>query len=192
MNLEIDIEDNSNIKQGGGQGRNWYAIQTNPGYENAVLKNLRTRIEALEQEDFIFNVVVPTEKVLKMKRGKQVEEEVKIYPGYILVDMIVNDKSWWVVRNTPRVSGFLGTGSNPVPVSNTEMAGILDRVNREAESVSSDYEAGNSIRIIGGTFKDSLGEIIEVDDKTSEARVKIEFFGRDTEVNLPIAQLKKI
>ena len=186
------MEDNTNIKQGGNQGRNWYAIQTNPGYENAVLKNIRTRVEALEQEDYVFNVVVPTEKVLKMKRGKQVEEEVKIYPGYVLVDMIVNDKSWWVVRNTPRVSGFLGTGSNPVPISDTEMADILDRVNSSAGSLVTDFEEGQQVKIIGGTFKDSSGEIISINEETSEARIKLEFFGRDTEVDLPIAQIKKL
>ena len=186
------MEDNKNIKQGDEQGRNWYAIQTNPGYENAVLKNIRTRVEALEQEDFVFNVVVPTEKVLKMKRGKQVEEEVKIYPGYVLVDMIVNDKSWWVVRNTPRVSGFLGTGSNPVPVSDTEMADILDRVNTSADSLITDFEEGQNIKIVDGTFKDSMGEIISIDNENSEVRVRLEFFGRDTEVDLPIAQIKKL
>jgi transcriptional antiterminator NusG len=96
------------------------------------------------------------------------------------------------VRNTPRVSGFLGTGSNPVPVSQTEMASILDRVNKEAESVSSDYEVGETVKIIDGTFKDSEGKIISINSENSEARVRIEFFGRDTEIDLPIAQLKKI
>ena len=186
------MEVGENIKQGGGQGRNWYAIQTNPGYENAVLKNLRQRVESLGMEDYVFNVVVPTEKVLKMKRGKQVEEEVKIYPGYVLVDMIVNDKSWWVVRNTPRVSGFLGTGSNPVPVTDTEMATILDKINSEANKVLTDFEVGDKIKVIDGTFKDSDGEIVEIDDKVAEVKVKLEFFGRETEVNLPMAQIKKI
>ena len=186
------MEENSNIKQGSGQGRNWYAIQTNPGYENAVLKNLRNAIESWGVENFIFNVVVPTEKVLKMKRGKQVEEDVKLYPGYVLVDMIVNDKTWWIVRNTPRVSGFLGTGSNPVPVSDTEMAFILDKINKEAQKESSDYEVGETVRIVDGTFKDSEGKIVSVDEAIYEVKVKIEFFGRDTEVNIPMAQIQKI
>ena len=186
------MEVGENIKQGGGQGRNWYAIQTNPGYENAVLKNLRQRVESLGMEDYVFNVVVPTEKVLKMKRGKQVEEEVKIFPGYVFVDMIVNDKSWWVVRNTPRVTGFLGTGSNPVPVTDTEMATILDKINSEANKVLTDFEVGDKIKVIDGTFKDSDGEIVEIDDKVAEVKVKLEFFGRETEVNLPMAQIKKI
>ena len=186
------MSETKNIKQGSGQGRNWYAIQTNPGYENAVLKNLRNRIEALEQEDYIFNVVVPTQKVLKMVRGKQVEKEEKIYPGYVFVDMIVNDKSWWVVRNTPRVSGFLGTGSNPVPVSKTEIAEILDKINQEAKKVSSDFEVGEVVKIIDGTFKDTEGKIISIDEEKSEVKVKIEFFGRDTEVDLPMAQVSKL
>ena len=185
-------KDTKNIRQGSGQGRNWYAIQTNPGYENAVLKNLRQRVESLGMEDYVFNVVVPTEKVLKMKRGKQVEEEVKIYPGYVLVDMIVNDKSWWVVRNTPRVSGFLGTGSNPVPVTETEMSIILDRVNSKKNNVIIDFEIGDKIKVISGTFKDTEGEIVAIDKEKTEAKIKLEFFGRETEVDLPIAEIEKI
>ena len=103
-------------KQKISEGRNWYVIHTYAGYENAVMRNLKQRIESLGMEDKIFNVIVPTEKKIKIKGGKRVEEEEKIYPGYILVDMIVTDDSWFVVRNTPRVTGFVGSGVYPVPI----------------------------------------------------------------------------
>src|SRR5437868_15154478 len=101
--------------------RNWYVIHTYAGYENAVQRNLKQRIESLGMENKIFDVLVPTEKKIKIKGGKRVEEEEKIYPGYILVDMIVTDDSWYVVRNTPRVTGFVGSGVNPVPMAKTEV-----------------------------------------------------------------------
>src|SRR3954465_2977076 len=109
--------------------RNWYAIHTYAGYENAVQRNLKQRIESLGMENKIFNVIVPTEKKIKVKGGKRVEEEEKIYPGYILVDMIVTEDSWFVVRNTPRVTGFVGAGVTPVPISKTEMDALSKRMN---------------------------------------------------------------
>ena len=183
---------NQDIKQGNQQGRNWYAVQTNPGYENAVLKNLRNAIESWGVENYIFNVVVPTKKVLKIVRGKQKEVEEKIYPGYVLVDMIVNDKTWWIVRNTPRVSGFLGTGVHPVPVSDTEMATILDTIQKENQEIKVDLEVGDEIKIIGGAFNDHNGKILSIDTKTAEVVVSVEFFGKETEVTVPLSQIKKI
>ena len=179
-----------NVKQSS-QGRNWYAIQTNPGYENAVLKNLRNAIESWGVEDYIFNVVVPTKKVLKIVRGKQKEVEEKIYPGYVLVDMIVNDKTWWIVRNTPRVSGFLGTGSNPVPVSETEMASILDQISKEESDVVTEIEVNDRVIVTDGAFKDTDGVVVSIDKEKKTAKVKLEFFGRETEVELGLAQIKK-
>src|SRR6266853_5900131 len=110
------------------EGRNWYVIHTYAGYENAVQRNLKQRIESLGMEDKIFNVIVPTEKKIKIKGGKRVEEEEKIYPGYILVDMIVTDDSWYVVRNTPRVTGFVGAGVTPVPLSKEEVDYLFGRM----------------------------------------------------------------
>src|SRR5574343_1427471 len=108
--------------------RKWYAIHTYSGYENAVLRNLRQRIDSLNMQDKIFNVLVPTEKKIKVKAGKRVEVEEKIYPGYVLVDMIVDDQSWFVVRNTPRVTGFVGSGVNPVPLKQSEVDELLGRM----------------------------------------------------------------
>src|ERR1700735_3438032 len=110
------------------EGKNWYVIHTYAGYENAVARNLRQRIESLGMQNKIFDVVVPTEKKIKVKGGKRVEEEEKVYPGYILVNMIVTDDSWYVVRNTPRVTGFVGSGVYPVPINQSEMDVLLGRV----------------------------------------------------------------
>src|SRR5574343_390528 len=115
-------------KQQVGGERNWYAIHTYAGYENAVARNLKQRIESLGMEDRIFNVLVPTEKKIKIKSGKRVEEEEKIYPGYVLVDMIVTEDSWFVVRNTPRVTGFVGSGVYPVPIDKKEIDDLLKRM----------------------------------------------------------------
>ncbi|KKP79576.1 MAG: Transcription antitermination protein nusG, partial [Parcubacteria group bacterium GW2011_GWB1_35_5] len=113
------------------EGRNWYAIHTYSGYENAVTRNLKQRIESLGMEDKIFDVIVPTEKKIKIKGNKRVEEEEKIYPGYVLVDMIVTDDSWYIVRNTPRVTGFVGAGVFPVPLDQKEVDELFKRMNSE-------------------------------------------------------------
>src|ERR1051325_7790374 len=113
------------------EGRNWYVIHTYAGYENAVARNLRQRIESLGMQNKIFNVVVPTEKKIKVKGGKRVEEEEKVYPGYILVEMIVTDDSWYVVRNTPRVTGFVGSGTTPTPISDEEVKALMQRMGVE-------------------------------------------------------------
>src|SRR5579872_899180 len=118
-------------KQQHDTGRNWYAIHTYAGYENAVARNLKQRIESLGMEDRIFNVVVPTEKKIKIKGGKRVEEEEKIYPGYVLVEMMVTDDSWYVVRNTPRVTGFVGSGVYPVPLEKKEVDMFFSRMNKD-------------------------------------------------------------
>ena len=135
--------------------RNWYAIHTYAGYENAVLRNLKQRIDSLGMQDKIFEVIVPTEKKVKIKGGKRVEVEEKIYPGYILVDMIVTDDSWYVVRNTPRVTGFVGAGVNPVPVSQAEIDVLFGRMRGDEKAkFNIDAEIGEVIRITDGTFKD--------------------------------------
>src|SRR6185295_17744378 len=127
--------------------RNWYVIHTYAGYENAVMRNLKQRIESLGMEDKIFNVIVPTEKKIKIKSGKRVEEEEKIYPGYILVDMIVTDDSWYVVRNTPRVTGFVGSGVFPVPISKAEVESLFARMNADTAKHNIDLSVGDAIKI---------------------------------------------
>jgi transcription termination/antitermination protein NusG len=172
--------------------RNWYAIHTYAGYENAVARNLKQRIESLGMEDKIFNVLVPTEKKIKIKAGKRIEEEEKIYPGYILVDMIVTDDSWYVVRNTPRVTGFVGSGVYPVPLEKKEVDTLFKRMDTGTVKHNIDLEIDEAIIIVDGPFKDMEGKVSEVDEERGKVRVLVSMFGRETPVELDFLQVKKI
>lgn len=171
--------------------RNWYAIHTYAGYENAVLRNLKQRIESLGMEDKIFNVIVPTEKKIKIKAGKRVEEEEKIYPGYVLVDMTVTDDSWYVVRNTPRVTGFVGSGTVPVPLDKSEVDTLFKRMNTDNVKHTIDLSAGDLISITDGPFKDMEGKVSEVDNDRGKVKVLVSMFGRETPVELDFLQVKR-
>ncbi|MEY2664766.1 MAG: transcription antitermination protein transcriptional antiterminator NusG [Candidatus Parcubacteria bacterium] len=179
-------------KQQIGGERNWYAIHTYAGYENAVARNLKQRIESLGMEDRIFAVIVPTEKKIKIKGNKRVEEEEKIYPGYILVDMIVTDDSWYVVRNTPRVTGFVGSGVYPVPLDKKEVDVLFARMNKEEVKHTIDLAIDDIIKIVDGPFKDLEGKVSEVDDSRGKIKVLVSMFGRETPVELDFLQVKKI
>jgi len=172
--------------------RGWYAIHTYAGYENAVARNLRQRIESLGMDDKIFDVVVPTEKKIKIKGGKRVEEEEKIYPGYVLVDMIVNDESWYVVRNTPRVTGFVGSGTQPVPLSKEEMDALFKRMHSDTVKHKIDLSVGDPALIVDGPFKDLEGKIGEVDEERGKVKVLVAMFGRETPVELDFLQVKRL
>lgn len=172
--------------------RNWYAIHTYVGYENAVLRNLKQRIESLGMEDRIFNVLIPTEKVIKVKGGKRVEVEEKIYPGYILVEMIVTDDSWYVVRNTPRVTGFVGAGVTPVPLDKKEADMLFGRMNAGVPKHTMDLMVGDQVTIIDGPFKDLEGKTAEVDNERGRAKVLVSMFGRETPVELDFLQIRKM
>src|SRR6266404_4336923 len=173
------------------EGRNWYVIHTYAGYENAVQRNLKQRIESLAMEDKIFDVVVPTEKKIKIKGGKRVEEEEKIYPGYVLVDMIVTDDSWYVIRNTPRVTGFVGSGVYPVPIDKKEVEALFARMNASTTKHTIDLSVGDIIMIIDGPFKDLEGKVSEVDEERGKVKVLVAMFGRETPVELDFLQVKK-
>lgn len=178
-------------KQAEGQ-RNWYAIHTYAGYENAVARNLKQRIESLGMEDRIFNVLVPTEKKIKVKANKREEIEEKIYPGYILVDMIVTDDSWYVVRNTPRVTGFVGSGVYPVPLEKSEVDELFRRMNSGTAKHNIDLDIDDAVIIADGPFKDLEGKVSEVDDERGKVKVLVSMFGRETPVELDFLQVKKI
>src|SRR5574343_1038123 len=144
------------------QERNRYVIHTYSGYEDAVAKNLKQRIESLGMEDKIFNVIVPKEKKIKIKNGKRKTTEEKIYPGYVLVEMVVTDASWYVVRNTPRVTGFLGAGTTPIPVSKLEMDDLLKRMQVGEPEFTVDVEVGANVKITDGPFKGFEGKVSEI------------------------------
>lgn len=179
-------------KQQVGTERNWYAIHTYAGYENAVARNLKQRIESLGMGDRIFNVLVPTEKKIKIKAGKRVEEEEKIYPGYVLVDMVVTDDSWYIVRNTPRVTGFVGSGVYPVPLEKKEVESLFSRMNKDEVKHTIDLVIDEMVKIVDGPFKDLEGKVSEVDDSRGKIKVLVSMFGRETPVELDFLQVKKI
>jgi len=174
------------------QGRNWYAIHTYSGYENAVARNLKQRTESLGVEDKIFNVLVPIEKKVKIKGGKRVTVEEKIYPGYVLVDMIVTDDSWYVVRNTPRVTGFIGSGVVPVPLEASEIEELFSRMGDDSVKHKVDFEPGESVIIVDGPFKEFEGKVSEIDEDRGKVKVLVSMFGRETPVELDFLQVKKI
>lgn len=171
--------------------RRWYAIHTYVGYENAVLRNLKQRIESLGMEDKIFNVLIPLEKKIKVKGGKRVEVEEKIYPGYILVEMIVTDDSWYVVRNTPRVTGFVGSGVYPVPIAQSEIDYLMKRMSSENVKHTINLDINDHIIIADGPFKDLEGKVNEVDEERGKVKVLVNMFGRETPVELDFLQVKK-
>ena len=174
------------------RGRNWYVLHTYSGYEEAVVRNLKQRIESMGMEDNIFNVLVPTEKKIKIKAGKRKVVEEKIYPGYVLVEMIVTDDSWYVVRNTPRVTGFVGSGTTPTPISPEEIKDLQKRMGVEEPKYKIDFVFGDSVKITDGPFKDTDGKVAEIDEDRGRVKVLISMFGRETAVELDSLQIKKL
>ena len=174
------------------QERNWYVIHTYSGYEDAVAKNLLQRIESLGMEDKIFNVLVPKEKKIKIKKSKREVVEEKIYPGYVLVEMVVTDDSWYVVRNTPNVTGFVGAGTTPVPISKEEIDSLKKRMGVESPQHQIDVAVGDLVKIMDGPFKDFDGKVSEVDPERGKVKILIDMFGRDTPVELDSLQIKKV
>lgn len=172
--------------------QNWYVIHTYSGYEDAVAKNLKQRVESLGMDDKIFNVLVPKEKKIKIKDGKRKTVEEKIYPGYVLVEMIVTDDSWYVVRNTPNVTGFIGVGTTPVPVSPQEVEILKKRTGEESPQYKIEVDVGDSVKITDGPFKDFDGKVSEIDEEKGKIKVLVNMFGRDTPVELDSLQIKKI
>lgn len=179
-------------KQQSSGERSWYAIHTYSGYENAVLRNLKQRIDSLGMHDKIFNVVVPTEKKIRVKGGKRVMEEERIYPGYVLVEMLVDDESWYVVRNTPRVTGFVGSGTQPVPLTQAEYDALMKHMSTDTVKHKVDLSEGDLVIITDGPFKDLEGKVGGVDEKSGKVKVLVAMFGRETPVELDFLQIKRV
>lgn len=174
------------------QGRNWYVLHTYSGYEDAVAQNLKQRIESLGMEDKIFNVLVPKEKKIKIKGGKRQVIEEKVYPGYVLVEMVVTDDSWYVVRNTPRVTGFVGSGTTPIPISKAEIEMLQKRMGVEEPTYKIEVSVGEPVKITDGPFKDFDGKVSSIDEERGKITVFVSMFGRETPVELDYLQIKKI
>jgi len=174
------------------QGRRWYVIHTYSGYEENVKRNLEQRIESMDMEDKIFNVLIPTEKKIKIKNGKRKVVTEKIFPGYVLVEMVVDDNSWYVVRNTPNVTGFIGSGTTPTPVSMKEIKELQKRMGVEEPTFKIDVAVGDPVRINDGPFKGYEGKINQIDETRGKIKVLVSMFGRETPIELDFLQVKKI
>lgn len=179
-------------KQTADLGRNWYALHTYSGYEENVAQNLKQRIQSMGMENKIFDVMVPKEKKIKIKEGKRYQTEERIFPGYVLVEMVVTDDSWYVVRNTPNVTGFIGSGNLPVPVSPDEISKVSKRMDIKDPQYNVDLGQGDAVKITDGPFKEFDGKISEIDDSRGKIKVLVNMFGRETPVELDFLQVKKI
>jgi len=171
--------------------RAWYVVHCYSGYENKVKHNLEQRIETMQMQSQIFQVVVPTEDEIEVRDGKRRVVERRVFPGYILVQMILNDDSWYVVRNTPGVTGFVGMGNEPTPLRSEEVQAIMKRMEAEAPKIKVTFKPGQKVRIIDGPFNEFIGMVDEIDMERAKVRVMVSFFGRETPVELDFLQVEK-
>jgi len=178
------------MKQAGLKG--WYVIHTYAGYEDQVVQSLDQRIESLGMKDKIFNVLAPKEKQIEIKNGKRRVVEKRIFPGYVFVEMIVTDEAWYVVRNTPNVTGFIGTGVQPTPVSADEIVRIKKRMGVEEPKYKIELKENDLIRIVDGPLKGFEAKVTEIDEDKGRVKVLVSMFGRETPVTLDFLQVKKI
>jgi transcription termination/antitermination protein NusG len=173
-------------------GRHWYVIHTYSGYENKVKQNLMHRIETMEMQDQIFRVIVPTEEEIEIKNGQRRTVHKKVFPGYVLVQMRMNDNSWYVVRNTPGVTSFVGHGNRPTPLEDTEVKAILKQMEEEAPKVRVSYQVGQAVKITDGPFTDFEGIVDAIDHERGRVRVLVSFFGREAPVELDFLQVTRL
>lgn len=173
-------------------GRRWYVLHTYSGYEENVKRNLEQRIDTFAMSHKIFGVIVPKEKKIKIKNGKRQTVEEKIFPGYVLVEMVVTDDSWYVVRNTPNVTGFIGSGTTPTPIDQKEVETLMARVSAEGAQHTIDFAKDDTVKIVDGPFKNFEGKVDFVDVTKGKLKVLVNMFGRETPVELDALQVKKM
>lgn len=172
--------------------KQWYVVHCYSGYENKVRHAIEQRIETMGMRDKIFDVIVPTEEEIEVKDGKRRTVERRVFPGYILVQMKMDEDSWYVVRNTPGVTGFVGMGNEPTPLRPEEVKAILDRMEEEKPRVKATFKLGQKVRIVDGPFNDFIGTVAAIDPDKSKVRVMVNFFGRDTPVELDFLEVEKV
>src|SRR6476469_3420415 len=170
----------------------WFVIHTYSGYENKVKQNLEHRIDSMEMKDQIFRVIVPTEEEIEIKNGQRRTVQKKVFPGYVLVQMTLTDDSWYVVRNTPGVTGFVGLGTRPTPLEEAEVKSILKQMETEAPKVRVNYQVGQAVKITDGPFTDFEGVVDAIDQEKGKVRVLVSFFGRETPVELDFLQVMRL
>lgn len=172
--------------------KNWYVIHTYSGYENKVKANLERRVESMAMEDNIFRILVPTEEELEIRDGKRKITKKKIFPGYVIVEMILTDDSWYVVRNTPGVTGFVGSGTKPIPLQEKETQLILHQMGLEEPKTKLDFEVGETVKVIRGPFENFSGIIEDINPEKGKIKVMVSMFGRETPVELDYHQIEKL
>lgn len=172
--------------------KKWYVVHTYSGYENKVKANLEKRVDSMGMQDKIFRVLVPVEEQIEVKNGKKKAVERKIFPGYVLVEMIVTDDSWYVVRNTPGVTGFVGAGTKPIPLRKSEVETLLKQMGIEETKKKIDIDKGQNVKVISGPFEDFVGKVVEIDQDKQKLKVLISMFGRETPIELEFNQIEKI
>jgi transcriptional antiterminator NusG len=196
--LDKDEDDGVNIVLDDGvsknenKGRNWYVIHCYSGYENKVRHAIEQRIETMGMRDRIFDVIIPTEEEIEVKDGKRKTVEKRVFPGYILVEMTLDEDSWFVVRNTPGVTGFVGMGNDPTPLSPEEVKKIMDRMDDDRVVFKVNFKVGEKVRITGGPFNDFIGRVANIDPDKAKVRVMVDFFGRETPVELDFMEVEKV
>jgi len=186
-----DVAADSDENQNEDDNRGWYVVHCYSGYEKKVRHNLEQRIETMGMKEKIFDVFVPTEEEIEVKEGKRRTVERRVFPGYILVNMILSEESWYVVRNTPGVTGFVGMGNQPIPLRPEEVALIVKRMEADAPRIKVTFRVGERIRIVDGPFNDFRGTVAEIDMERAKVRVMVNFFGRETPVELDFLQVEK-
>ena len=189
-NIYISKEPTHNVEKA--PKKRWYVVHTYSGYENKVKVNLEKRIEYMNMGDKIFRIEVPQKTVTKMKDGKKTDREEKIFPGYVLVEMIMDDDSWYVVRHTAGVTKFVGSSKKPIPAKDSEIKKIIHKTQNQVTKVELDVKAGDKVRIISGPFSEFIGDITEVYPDKSKLRAMVSIFGRETPVELEYKQIQKI
>jgi transcription termination/antitermination protein NusG len=189
--VELEAEVQEPEEKPAPPGAEWYVIHSYSGYENKVQKNLMHRIESMDMQGKIFEVVVPTEEEVELRDGQRRITERRVFPGYILVQMLMDEDSWYVVRNTPGVTGFVGSGTKPIPLRQEEVDRILKRMEAEAPKVKVNFKTGQKVRIVEGPFEDFMGTVDDIDADRARVRVLVNFFGRETPVELDFLQVER-
>lgn len=179
-------------KHPGEPKKRWYVVHTYSGYENKVKLDIEKRIEYMNMSDKIFRVEVPQKTITKIKDGKKQDKEEKIFPGYVLVEMIMDDDSWYVVRHTAGVTKFVGSAKKPIPAKDSEIKKIIHRAQSQVTKVELDVKVGDKVRIVSGPFSDFIGDITEVYPDKSKLRASVSIFGRETPVELEYKQIQKV
>jgi len=188
---ELEEDEESEEEAPRPEGTEWYVIHSYSGYENKVRKNLLHRIESMGMQDKIFQVVVPTEEEVELKDGQRRIIERRVFPGYILVEMVLDEDSWYVVRNTPGVTGFVGSGNTPTALRPDEVDKILKRMDAEAPKIKISFKVGQKVRIVEGPFEDFMGTVDDIDLDRTRVRVLVNFFGRETPIELDFLQVER-